>query len=163
MKSLRLEKYWSQEQLAQLSGLNVRTIQRLEKGESVGIETLKSLAAVFEVSTEELIDIIENEKRDKVKDQEDSLNSEIEINKAKEKVKSIRQFYASTAFLVGTFLLFMLPNYNDGENLSPLIAVLVSFIVLIVGHAIVVFQPFGEEWEKKKVSQIVKNNEENKH
>jgi transcriptional regulator with XRE-family HTH domain len=163
VKSLRLEKHWSQEQLAQLSGLNVRTIQRLEKGESVGIETLKSLAAVFEVSTEELIDIIENEKRDKVKDQEDSLNSEIETNKAKEKVKSIRQFYASTAFLVGIFLLFMLPNYNNGENLGPLIAVLVSFIVLIVGHAIVVFQPFGEEWEKKKVSQIVKKNEENKH
>ena len=49
MKSLRLEKRWSQEQLAQLSALNVRTIQRVEKGESIGTETLKSLAAVFEI------------------------------------------------------------------------------------------------------------------
>jgi transcriptional regulator with XRE-family HTH domain len=30
VKSLRLHKSWSQEQLAQLSGLNVRTIQRIE-------------------------------------------------------------------------------------------------------------------------------------
>jgi len=48
VKSLRLEKRWSQEQLAQLSDLNVRTIQRVEKGKSVGAETLKSLASVFE-------------------------------------------------------------------------------------------------------------------
>lgn len=48
VKSLRLDKSWSQEQLAQLSGLNVRTIQRIEKGETVGLETLKSLAAVFQ-------------------------------------------------------------------------------------------------------------------
>ncbi|WP_409049380.1 helix-turn-helix domain-containing protein, partial [Colwellia sp. BRX8-3] len=62
MKSLRLEKRWSQEQLAQLSDLNVRTIQRVEKGESIGTETLKSLAAVFEISTDELICAINNEK-----------------------------------------------------------------------------------------------------
>ncbi|TDF39922.1 XRE family transcriptional regulator [Alteromonadaceae bacterium M269] len=33
VKSLRQKSNWSQEQLAQLSGLNVRTIQRIEKGE----------------------------------------------------------------------------------------------------------------------------------
>lgn len=54
VKSLRQHKNWSQEQLAQLSGLNVRTIQRIEKGESVGLETLKSLAAVFEISVSDL-------------------------------------------------------------------------------------------------------------
>ena len=58
MKTLRQERQWPQEQLAQLSGLNVRTIQRFEKGEGVGLETLKSLAAVFEITTEELLESI---------------------------------------------------------------------------------------------------------
>ncbi len=32
-KSLRLARAWSQEQLAELSGLSVRTVQRIENGD----------------------------------------------------------------------------------------------------------------------------------
>jgi transcriptional regulator with XRE-family HTH domain len=49
LKQLRLEKGWSQQQLADISGVSSRTIQRLESGENPGMETLKALAAVFEV------------------------------------------------------------------------------------------------------------------
>lgn len=52
IKKLRKINNWSQEQLAVFSGLNVRTIQRVESGHSTSIETLKSLAAVFEVNVE---------------------------------------------------------------------------------------------------------------
>lgn len=155
MKALRLNKRWSQEQLAHLSGLNVRTIQRVEKGKSVGFETLKSLAAVFEISTDELIHAIENEKQASQKEDVDTVNAQSLRNDAHEKVKSIKYFYASTAFLITSFLLFMLPNYNGGENLGPLIVVFISFSVLIAGHAYHVFQPFGEKWEQKKVSKIL--------
>ena len=54
LKNLRLEKGWSQEQLADISGVSVRTVQRLEKGEKPGIETLKALAAAFEISSSQL-------------------------------------------------------------------------------------------------------------
>lgn len=54
VRKLRLRNGWSQEQLAEMSGLNVRTIQRVERGMSVGTETLKSIAAVFEVDFNEL-------------------------------------------------------------------------------------------------------------
>ena len=54
LKELRLEKSWSQEQLADISGVSVRTVQRLEKGEKPGMETLKALAAAFEVSSSQL-------------------------------------------------------------------------------------------------------------
>ena len=37
-----------QERLAELSGLSVRTIQRLEQGQTASVETLKALASVFE-------------------------------------------------------------------------------------------------------------------
>lgn len=54
INKLRLKKGWSQQQLAQVSGTSLRTIQRVEAGATASLETLKSLAAVFEVSLEDL-------------------------------------------------------------------------------------------------------------
>lgn len=158
MKSLRLERRWSQEELAQLSDLNVRTIQRVEKGQSVGAETLKALAAVFEISTDELAKLIESEKC--MPQTEDAEITHSQKNKAIEKVKSIKYFYALSTFLVALFLLFMLPNYNEGENLGPLIVVFLSFSTIIAGYAFIVFKPFGEDWEQKKVAEILNQKNE---
>jgi len=41
IQKLRLQRGWSQEQLAELSGLSVRTIQRIERGQPASIESLK--------------------------------------------------------------------------------------------------------------------------
>jgi len=49
IKNIRLSKGWSQEQLAQFSGLSVRTIQRVERGHSAGLESLKCIAAVLDI------------------------------------------------------------------------------------------------------------------
>ncbi len=49
VQKLRLQKGWSQEQLAVLSGLSVRTIQRLEGGKPASAETLKAVASVFDI------------------------------------------------------------------------------------------------------------------
>lgn len=54
IKSLRTKHHYSQEQLAQMSGLSLRTIQRVESGQSASLETLKSLAAVFEIDVDTL-------------------------------------------------------------------------------------------------------------
>ena len=54
VKQLRLQRAWSQEQLAELTGLSVRTIQRIENGDRPGLETLSALAAVFEVNVAEI-------------------------------------------------------------------------------------------------------------
>lgn len=55
LRELRTARQWSQEQLAQLSGLNLRTIQRLESGAKISTESLRALAAVFEVPAESLL------------------------------------------------------------------------------------------------------------
>lgn len=39
---------WSQEQLAEISGLNVRTIQRVEQGQAASLDTRRALASAFE-------------------------------------------------------------------------------------------------------------------
>ncbi|MDO6445334.1 helix-turn-helix domain-containing protein [Colwellia sp. 1_MG-2023] len=49
LKELRISRHLSQEQLAQMSGLNVRTIQRIESGNNASLESLKCLAAALDV------------------------------------------------------------------------------------------------------------------
>jgi transcriptional regulator with XRE-family HTH domain len=50
LKKLREGKHLSQEQLATMSGLSVRTIQRIESGSRSSVESLKSLAAALDTS-----------------------------------------------------------------------------------------------------------------
>ena len=54
LKQLRLSKRLSQEQLADMSGLNVRTIQRIESGTNASLESKKCLAAALDVDIETL-------------------------------------------------------------------------------------------------------------
>ncbi|MGB3725417.1 MAG: helix-turn-helix transcriptional regulator [Glaciecola sp.] len=51
----RMAKGWTQEDLARHSGLSTRTIQRIESGQSIGLESQKCIAAVFDVSTNTLM------------------------------------------------------------------------------------------------------------
>ena len=50
VRKLRLQRGWSQDQLAEMAGVSVRTIQRIERGHKPGLETSRALASVFEVS-----------------------------------------------------------------------------------------------------------------
>lgn len=54
IQKLRLQRGWSQEQLAEVSGLSVRTIQRLERGHPGSLESMNALAAVFEIDLNRL-------------------------------------------------------------------------------------------------------------
>lgn len=54
VNKLRQQRGWSQEQLAHFCGLSLRTIQRVEAGNKASLETLKSLASVFEVDIDVL-------------------------------------------------------------------------------------------------------------
>ena len=54
IQKLRLQRGWSQEQLAEISGLSVRTVQRIERGHAASLETMKALASVFEIDIAQL-------------------------------------------------------------------------------------------------------------
>ena len=49
LKQLRMSRRLSQEHLADMSGLSVRTIQRIESGKNASVESLKCLASALEV------------------------------------------------------------------------------------------------------------------
>ena len=56
VRKLRIEKGLSQEQLAFMAGISVRTLQRIERGANASSETLKCLAAVLETDFSNLRD-----------------------------------------------------------------------------------------------------------
>ena len=49
IKRWREERHWSQEHLADLAGIGLRTLQRIENGETASAESLKALAAAYNV------------------------------------------------------------------------------------------------------------------
>ena len=51
---LRKAKAWSQEELAIASGLNLRTIQRIEKEATASLQSKKSLASALDINIQDL-------------------------------------------------------------------------------------------------------------
>jgi len=57
---LRRNLAWTQERLADESGVGIRTIQRIESGTDASLETLSMLALALRVSVRELFEDIED-------------------------------------------------------------------------------------------------------
>ena len=55
VKSLRIRQAWSQEQLAEVSGLSLRTIQRIEKDGKCSLESIRSLCSVLDLNPADLV------------------------------------------------------------------------------------------------------------
>jgi len=79
LKNQRDSRAWSQTQLAEVSGLSLRTIQRIEKTGVASQESAKSLASVFECSITELV----------VKDFSSQLENKFSISKMSSMAKII--------------------------------------------------------------------------
>ncbi len=86
LRDLRREKGWSQEQLADISGVSARTIQRLEKGETTGMDTSKALAAAFDMPLTDLQQYMNPNQ------EQNSMNADISTTKT--------PFYSWKAFFI---------------------------------------------------------------
>jgi transcriptional regulator with XRE-family HTH domain len=60
IKQLRIERGWTQQQLAEITDLSLRTIQRVENQSVASNESVSSLAAVMELSREQILSPMEN-------------------------------------------------------------------------------------------------------
>jgi len=56
IKKLRKHSGWSQERLADISGISLRTIQRIENGDNASLESQLAIATAFNMSPVELMD-----------------------------------------------------------------------------------------------------------
>ena len=142
IKKLRLERHWSQEQLAEMSGLSIRTIQRIENGENAGLESLKSLAAVFETNIED------SNKKEEVD----------QIRKEETYIQKLKGFYKLLGLaLINLILFFFIAvNDSDSEGWWLFIYMLITWIAFLGIYSFISFDFFGEEWKKKMIDKKFK-------
>ena len=140
VKKMRIERHWSQEQLAEMSGLSIRTIQRIETGENAGLESLKSLAAVFEVT---LVD------SDKNKEQE-------EIEKGEKYLKDLKGFYKLLIIAVVSLSPILILAIFNPEMLIVLFFMVITWAIILGVNAIETFDFFGEKWKKRVLDKKFK-------
>ncbi len=151
IRKLRLEKGWSQEQLAEMAGVSSRTIQRIESGYEVSIETIKCLAAVFEIDFNYLRqennmtdDILSREERD-----------------AMRYVRGVKLFYfhvLTYACVVG--FLFTL-NIVTGPNYLWAAWPATGWGIFVGIHALSVFgivPLFSQDWERQQIEKRLSQN-----
>ena len=140
IKKLRLKRHWSQDQLSEMSGLSIRTIQRIENGENAGLESLKSLAAVFEIN------IADSDKKEEIK----------QIRKEEEYVQNLKGFYKLLAIALLSLLVPFILAVNDSSLWSVFLWILLSWGVLLGIYSLNIFDFFGEEWKRKMVNKKFK-------
>lgn len=157
VKTLRTDENWSQEQLAHFSGLSIRTIQRIENNEKVALESLKSLAAVFEISLTEL-----KQEKNMTTDTLNTVNEEIGAKalteeqhaSAKEHVAEVKGFYKLLITYACTWLVLpifaLIDESTNNEMWWYMLYMACFYLFLIAIQANSVFKPFGDKWQKKQ-------------
>ncbi|MDA1371472.1 MAG: 2TM domain-containing protein [Proteobacteria bacterium] len=148
VRKLRLQRGWSQEQLAEFSGLSVRTVQRIERGQNAGLESLKSLAAVFEI---DLVDL----QQEAVMPAENSTFSQDEAH-ALEYVRDIKGFYAHLISYVITIPILILVNYAYVSEYIWVWWCALGWGLGVVSHGLSVYEVFnlfGADWERRQVEK----------
>ncbi len=147
IRKLRLQRGWSQEQLGELSGLSIRTIQRIERGHKPGLESLKSLAAVLETSVSEL---------QQEPTMTDNVNLTDEEKTVIDQVRAIKGFYSHlTTYVIVIGLLFIV-NFISSSSYIWAWWPAMGWGIGIVIHglnAFELFNFFGAKWEKRQIEK----------
>ena len=147
VRKLRIQRAWSQQQLAEFSGLNIRTIQRIERGQSASLESRKALAAVFEVLHTDLQKDAEMNTSEQVTAEEQNVI---------EHVKDIKDFYShliSYCLLITGMFIF---NYIMTPEYIWAWWVTLGWGIGVISHGLSVFEVlnfFGANWEKKQIEK----------
>ncbi|MGU5723208.1 2TM domain-containing protein [Aeromonas sanarellii] len=151
VRKLRLQRGWSQEQLAAFTGLSVRTIQRIEQGQQPGLESLKALASVFELDVTQL-----QESEMKGNETEGGVNLARDEREAMKFVEGLKGFYGHlisyVLVMTGLFVINYLSNPDHIWAWWPML----GWGLGLMSHAINLFQPFrlfGPEWERRQVEK----------
>ena len=134
VKEFRNQKGWSQSDLAALSGLSVKTIQRIEHGQGVpSLDTAKALASVFDrpfsdfLSSQPSTDLSTQPHRDGA-EPKGTTSSQESADVYANLLLGAERFWrpAVTAVIVATLFGFLTKLYLDMETLSQVVTDLAS-------------------------------------
>lgn len=146
VQKLRLQRGWSQQQLAELSGLSVRTIQRVENGQPASTETLKSLASVFETDFSALSS----------EPQMNSTSTTTEEQLAFAHVRRIKRFYVHLAIYVIVITTLFAINLSSPSGRVWAVWPALGWGLALLVRASSVFELFpfmGADWERRQVEK----------
>jgi transcriptional regulator with XRE-family HTH domain len=150
VQKLRVQRGWSQEQLAELTGLSARTIQRIERGHRASAESLKAIAAVFDVDFSAL----------REPDMQPPATSQISPEEALAlaHVRRIKRFYMHLAEYCGIIALLAVMNVFTSPHYPWVIfaAAPWGFYVFVEGLRAFDKVPFlTGQWEKRQVEKYL--------
>lgn len=147
IKKLRLQRGWSQEHLSQFSGLSVRTIQRIENGQKAGLESLKSLAAVFDMQVTEL---------QKEEEMTEQAKEPSEQRIALQEVREIKHFYSRLSTYLVVISLLLIINFMTNPSYIWAWWPALGWGIGIILHGLKTFKIINfwdAGWEKKQVEK----------
>ncbi|MEX1222233.1 MAG: helix-turn-helix transcriptional regulator [Idiomarina sp.] len=90
IKKHRQTKCWSQLQLAEMAGISMRTLQRVEAKSTASLETIKSIASVLEIDAQQLL---QQQDTGNFQQAENAVNTPDSVNRRKR-----------TQLLIGVFI-----------------------------------------------------------
>ena len=151
IQKMRLKRGWSQQQLADASGLSARTVQRIESGHPGSVESLKSIAAVFEVDfstlTKEATMTIESANSL-------SINERIAFKRA----RRIRDCYLHLLMYFAVNIICIAINLLTTPGLLWFIGLTLFWGIGVAFHTMTVFvfdKYFNGQWELAQVEKIL--------
>lgn len=152
---LRLQRGWSQEQLASLSGLSVRTIQRIESGQSASAESLKALAAVFEVDFQSLQTEADMPGKTSPVPQRSEPSMAAEEALALRQVRRIKGFYVHLTQYAVVVTCLAVINYFFAPRVPWVLFVALGWGLGVLLHGLRAFGPplLGPAWERRQVEK----------
>lgn len=146
VKTYRLRNAWSQEQLAEVASISVRTVQRTEKGQKPSLETLCALASAFDIDVAELceVNITASNKIDE------------RISEARMKVEEESHFYRIllNAVLVCSALMIINYVFTPNDYWSVVVAVIWGGMVIFRGIRVFILQERIALWQQRRLQKI---------
>lgn len=155
IQKLRLQRGWSQQQLAELSGLSSRTIQRIENGQPASAESLKSLASVFEIDFTTLTSEPDMSAT-ATATATASTQAQQDEQLALAKVRKIRGFYIHLTQYVVVIAVLAVINLVTHPSKLWFFWPAMGWGIGVLAHAAATFEfiPFvGAQWERKQVEK----------
>lgn len=176
IRNLRIKRGWSQEQLAEVSGVSSRTIQRIENGGKASLESLKCLAAVFETpipdlqKDDDMTDSnngLSDEDRAALKyahnlkayeDSEDGAASDMSEAERSvvEHVREMRSFYGTAAAAALLVLFLLVINLLTSPGYIWAIWPALGLGIALAFRGVTLFGfggNLGDEWERREIEK----------
>ncbi|WP_299870383.1 2TM domain-containing protein [uncultured Hoeflea sp.] len=147
VRKLRIERGWSQETLAEISDLSVRTIQRVERGGNASLETLCALASVFEVGITSIA-------------KETSMYKENDLSvderKAVEYVRDMKGFYSHLVLYLICVAAMAVANFYLQPNNLWFIWPTLGWGMGVVSHGLAATELlsfYNVDWERRQIEK----------